>query len=157
MFCLGTLGPQCGRPGPRTGGPDPILGVRFAHVEVLGQTWRPVPYIQGSDTLPWGSGLTVDALDYITFSGHVAAPDPPMWWGQAMLLPTMWWGQALLLAQSSRPRLGRVMAWSHIQLFYHATKDSRVGTASLYSSKGYPSFRVLTVAHRPTLGEDASL
>jgi hypothetical protein len=56
--------------------------------------------------------------------------------------PPMWWGHALLLAQSSRPRLGRVMAWSHIQLFYHATKDSRVGTASLYNSKGYPSFRV---------------
>jgi hypothetical protein len=36
------------------------------------------------------------------------------------------------------------MAWSHIQLFYHATKNSRVGTAFLYSSKGYPSFRVPT-------------
>jgi hypothetical protein len=37
------------------------------------------------------------------------------------------------------------MVWSHIQLFYHATKDSRVGTMSLYSSKGYPSFRVPTL------------
>jgi hypothetical protein len=37
------------------------------------------------------------------------------------------------------------MAWSHIQLFYHATKNSLVGTAFLYSSKGYPSFRVSTV------------
>jgi hypothetical protein len=64
-------------------------------MEVLGQTWRPGLYIQGSCTLPWGSGLTVDALEYITFSGHVEALDPPMWWGQA-----------LLLAQSSRPRLG---------------------------------------------------
>jgi hypothetical protein len=36
------------------------------------------------------------------------------------------------------------MAWSHIQLFYHATKSSRVSTAFLYSSKGYPSFRVPT-------------
>jgi hypothetical protein len=52
----------------------------------------------------------------------------------------------LLLAQSSRSRLGRVMAWSHIQLFYHVTKNSRAGTASLYSSKGYLSFRVPTVA-----------
>jgi hypothetical protein len=69
----------------------------------------------------------------------------------------MWWGQVLLLAQSSRSRLGRVMAWSHIQLFYHATKNSHVGTTSLYSSKGYPSFRVLTVAPGPTSGEDASL
>jgi hypothetical protein len=48
--------------------------------------------------LPMGSGLTVDALECITFSGHVAAPEPPTWWGQV-----------LLLAQSSRPRLGRVM------------------------------------------------
>jgi hypothetical protein len=100
----------------------------------------------GSDTLPWGSGLTIDALEYITVSGHVAAPDSPMWWGQA-----------LLLAQSSRPRLGRVMALSHTQLFYHATKYSRVGTMSLYSSKGYPSFRVPIVAPGPTSGEDASL
>jgi hypothetical protein len=36
------------------------------------------------------------------------------------------------------------MARSHVQLFYHETKDSRVGTTSLYSSKGYPSFRVPT-------------
>ena len=43
-------------------------------------------YIQGSDTFPWGSGLTIDALEYITFSRHVAAPEPPTWWGQALLL-----------------------------------------------------------------------
>jgi hypothetical protein len=133
MFCPGTLGPHCGRPGPHTGGPDPILGLRFVHVGVLDQTWRPRPYIQGSGTFAWGSGLTFDTSEYVTLSGHVAAPDPPMWWGQA-----------LLLAQSSRPRLGRVMGWSHIQLFYHATKSIRVGTVLLYSSKGYPSFRVPT-------------
>jgi hypothetical protein len=49
------------------------------------------------------------------------------------------------------------MVWSHAQLFYHATKDSRVGTASSYGSKGYLCFRVPTVAPGPTLGEDASL
>jgi hypothetical protein len=32
-----------------------------------------------------------------------------------------------------------------------------MGTASLYSSKGYPSFRVPTVAPGPASGEDASL
>jgi hypothetical protein len=53
-----------------------------------------------------GSGLTVDALEYNTSSGHVAALDLPMWWGQA-----------LLRTQSSLPRLERVIAWSHIQLF----------------------------------------
>jgi hypothetical protein len=146
VFYPGTLGPYCGRPGPHTGGPDPILGVRSIHVGVLDQTWRSRLYIQGSGTFPWGPELTVDVLEYITFFGHVAAPDPPMWWGQA-----------LLLAQSSRPRLGRVMSWSHIQLLYHATKDSRVRTVSLYSSKGYPGFRVPIVAPGPTSGEDASL
>jgi hypothetical protein len=43
------------------------------------------------------------------------------------------------------------------QLLYHATKDIRVGTASSYSSKGYPSFKVPTVAPGPTSMEDASL
>lgn len=95
---------------PTQRGPDPILGVQFAHVEVLDHARRPRLYIQGFGTFPWESGLTVDALEYITFSGHVAAPEPPTWWGQA-----------LLLAQSSRPRLGRVMVWSHIHLLYHTT------------------------------------
>jgi hypothetical protein len=89
--------------------------------------------MQGSGTLSWGSELTDDALRYITFSGHVAVPK----------LST-WWGRELLMAQSSHPKLGRVTTWPNAQLFYHATKDSRVGTASSYSSKRYPSFRVLT-------------
>jgi hypothetical protein len=40
---------------------------------------------------------------------------------------------------------------------YHATRDSRVGTASSYCSKGYPCFRVPTVAPGPISGEDTSL
>jgi hypothetical protein len=36
-----------------------------------GPTWRSELYIQGSGTFPWGFGLTVDALEYITFSGHM--------------------------------------------------------------------------------------
>jgi hypothetical protein len=40
---------------------------------------------------------------------------------------------------------------------YHATRDSRVGIASSYCSKGYPYFRVPTVASGPTSGEDMSL
>jgi hypothetical protein len=107
-----------GGPDPIQRGPDPIPGVPFAHMEALDQTWRLGPYIQGSGTFPWGSRLTGDALEYVTFPGLVAAPDL-----------SMWWGQVPLLAESSRPRLGRDMAWSHIQLFYHATKNSRVGTA----------------------------
>jgi hypothetical protein len=74
-----------GSPDPIQEGPDPIPGVRLAHVAVLDQPWRSGLHIQGSDALPWGSRLTVDALEYNTFSGHVAALDPPMWWSRALL------------------------------------------------------------------------
>jgi hypothetical protein len=121
------LGPHCGRSGSHSRGPAYTRGG-------LGPAWRSGLYI------------TIVALEYITFFGHVATPEPPMWWGQMMLL-----------AQSSHPRLGRVTAWPQAQLLYHVTKDSRVGTASSYCSKGYPSSRVPTVAPGPTSGEDASL
>jgi hypothetical protein len=94
-------------PDPTQRGPEPIPGVRLAPVEVLDLTWRSSLYIQGSGAFPWGSRLAVDTLGYIIFSGHVAAPEP-----------STWWGRVLLLAQSSRPRLGRAVVWSHAQLLY---------------------------------------
>jgi hypothetical protein len=97
--------PVVSGPDPTQRGPDPIRGVQFAHLEVVDHTRRPVLYMQGSGTLPWGSELTDDALEYITFSGHVAAPEL-----------SMWWGRELLLAQSSHPKLGRVTAWPNTQL-----------------------------------------
>jgi hypothetical protein len=109
--------PAVSGPDPTQRGPEPILGVRFALAEVLDLTRRFGLYIQGSGTIPWGSGLTIDTLEYTIFSGHVAVPEP-----------STWWGRVLLLAQISCPRLGRAMVWSHAQLLYHATKDSRVGT-----------------------------
>ena len=66
-------------PNPTQRGLDPILGVPLAPVEVLDHTRRTGLYIQGSDTFPWGSGLTVDTLEYIIFSSHVAAPEPSTW------------------------------------------------------------------------------
>jgi hypothetical protein len=39
---------------PTLRGPEPILGVQFAPVEALDLTRRPVLYIQGSGTFPWG-------------------------------------------------------------------------------------------------------
>jgi hypothetical protein len=90
-------GTNLGGPDCISGGPGPTLGSEL--------------YIRGSGTLPWGSGLTVDALEYATFSGHVAALDPPMWWGRA-----------LLWTQNNHLRLRRVVAWSHTQHFYHVTK-----------------------------------
>jgi hypothetical protein len=132
--------PAVSGPDPTQRGPEPILGARSVPVEVLDLTRRFGLYIQGSSTFPWGSGLTVNTLEYIIFSGHVRASEP-----------STWRGRVLSLAQSSRPRLGRAMVWSHAQLLYHATKDRRVGTATSYSSKGYPCFRVLTVAPRAHL------
>jgi hypothetical protein len=40
---------------------------------------------------------------------------------------------------------------------HHVTRESRVGTASSCCRKGYPYFRVPTVAPGPTSGENASL
>ena len=87
--------PAVSGPDPTQRGSDPILGVRSAPVEVLDLTRRPGLYIQGSDTFAWGSELTVDTLEYIFFSVHVAAPEP-----------STWWGWVLLLAQSSHSKLG---------------------------------------------------
>jgi hypothetical protein len=40
--------------------------------------------MQGSDTFPWGSGPTVDTLEDIVFSGHVAALESSTWWGRML-------------------------------------------------------------------------
>jgi hypothetical protein len=76
--------PAVSGPDPTQRGPESILGVRFAPVEILDLTRRSSLYIQGSGTFPWGSGPTVDTLGYIVFSGHVAAPEPHTWWGRVL-------------------------------------------------------------------------
>jgi hypothetical protein len=76
--------PTMSGPDPTQRGPEPTLGVRFAPVDVLDLTRRSSLYIQGSDTFPWGSGPTVDTLEYIIFFGHVAPPEPSTWWGRVL-------------------------------------------------------------------------
>jgi hypothetical protein len=71
-------------PDPTQWGPEPILGVWFAPVEVPNLSRRSGLHIQGFDTLSWGSGLTVDTLEYIIFSGHVVAPELSTWWGRVL-------------------------------------------------------------------------
>jgi hypothetical protein len=40
--------------------------------------------MQGSSTFPWGSGPTVDTMEDIVFSGHVAALEPSTRWGRVL-------------------------------------------------------------------------
>jgi hypothetical protein len=76
--------PTVSGPDPTQRCPGPVLGVRFAPVEVPDLSQRSGLHIQGSDTFPWGSRLTVDTLEYIIFSGHVAAPELSTWWGRVL-------------------------------------------------------------------------
>jgi hypothetical protein len=38
----------------------------------------------GSNTFLRGSGSTDDITVYVTFSGHLVAPESPTWWGRAL-------------------------------------------------------------------------
>jgi hypothetical protein len=40
----------------------------------------------GFGTFPRGSGSIDDIMVYFTFSGHLAAPEPPTWWGRALFI-----------------------------------------------------------------------
>lgn len=70
--------------GPTQGGPGPVSGSRLYFAEVLDPVRRFGLCIQGSDTFPWGSGPTVDTMEYIIFLGHVAALEPSTWWSQVL-------------------------------------------------------------------------
>jgi hypothetical protein len=71
-------------PDPTQRGPGPVPGVWCTPVEVLDLTRRSGPFVQGSGTFLWGSGPTVDILEYIVFSGYVATPEPSTWWGRVL-------------------------------------------------------------------------
>jgi hypothetical protein len=95
----------------------PYRGVRIPFQGSSLPTWRSGTNLGGPDCIYGGPGptlgvwTTVDALEYIIFSRHMAAPDP-----------LTWRGRVLLWTQNSRLRSGRVVAWSHTQHFYHTTK-----------------------------------
>jgi hypothetical protein len=76
--------PAVGSPDPTQRGPRPVPGVRVAPVGVLDLTRRSGLHVQGSDTFPWGSGPSVDILEYILFPGHVATPEPPTLQGRVL-------------------------------------------------------------------------
>jgi hypothetical protein len=75
--CCGLLGPHIEGSGTRPrgsvctrGGPRPCPEVRSVYT--------------GVRYFPVGSGPTVDTLEYIVFSSHVAAPEPSTWWGRVL-------------------------------------------------------------------------
>jgi hypothetical protein len=76
--------PAEGGPDPTQRAPGPVPGVRSVPAEVLDPSRRSSPDMQGSDTFPWGSGLTIDTLEDIVFPGHVATPEPSTWWGRVL-------------------------------------------------------------------------
>jgi hypothetical protein len=88
--------------GPTQGGPGPVPGVQSVLAEVLDPARRFGLCIQGSDTFPWGSRPTVDTMEYIVSSDHVAASILPTWRDQALF--TTW-----LKAAAWTPRLHTVV------------------------------------------------
>jgi hypothetical protein len=69
---------------PTQRGSGPVPGVRFVPAKVLDPARRSGPYMQGSNSFPWGCGPTIDTLEDIVLSGHVAALEPSMWWGRVL-------------------------------------------------------------------------
>jgi hypothetical protein len=51
---------------------------------VLDLAQRSSLHVQGSGTFPWGSGPTVDILEYIVFPGHVATLESSTRWGRML-------------------------------------------------------------------------
>jgi hypothetical protein len=84
FFVSESRGPAVSGPNPTQRGPGPVLGVRFIPTEVLDPARRSGSYMQGSDTFPWGSRPTVDTMEDIVFSGHVATLESSTWWGRVL-------------------------------------------------------------------------
>jgi hypothetical protein len=85
ILCLGILGPCCEWSGPHTEGSRTRPRGLGLHPWGSRTSPRgPVYIYRGSGTLPWRSGLTVDTLEYIIFSSHVAAPGLSTWWGRVL-------------------------------------------------------------------------
>jgi hypothetical protein len=135
------------------GGSDPIRGVRIPFLGSGLHTWRSWTNLEGSDCIPRGPALSHGGPDSLLMS-----------WSISLSLDT--WRLRTRPCGGVRRCCGpRVVARGWGESWFgptHSTfttrlRDRRVGTVSLYSSKGYPSFRVPIVAPRPTSGEDASL
>jgi hypothetical protein len=70
-------------PDPTQRGPEPILGYGLCSWRSWTLPRRSVCIYRGPAP-SHGSRLTVDTLEYIIFSGHVAVLEPSTWWGRAL-------------------------------------------------------------------------
>jgi hypothetical protein len=96
-------------PGPCTGQSGARPRGSSTPVEILDLTRRTGLYVQGSGTSSWGSGPTVDTLEYIVFSGRVATRESTTWWGQALFttrLEVAAWSPRLHTIVRGTPVLG---------------------------------------------------
>jgi hypothetical protein len=103
---------------PTRRGPGPVPGVKVVPVEVLDLTRRSGLHVQGSGTFPWGSRHTVGILEYIVFSGHVAAPEPSTWWGSVLFTTRL-----EIAAQA--PRLHTVVRGTPVSGYRHSPRKLR--------------------------------
>jgi hypothetical protein len=115
-------------------------------VSGLDPTQRGPGPVSGAWSAPMG------VLDLTRRSGPYIQGSSTFLWGSGPTVDTL--GYIVFSGHVAAPESS---TWWGRVLFYHATRDSRAGTAPSYYSKGYPCFRVLTVAPGPTSGEDTSL
>jgi hypothetical protein len=75
--------PAAGSPDPTQRGPGPVPEVRVAPAGALDLPPEVCSSCTGVRCLPHnGSGPTVHILEYVSFPGHVATPEPSTWRGR---------------------------------------------------------------------------
>jgi hypothetical protein len=111
----------------------------------------PNPTQRGPGPIPGVRSTPVEVPDLSRGSDPFVQGSGTFPW-RSRLLPIPW-------SVSSSPATWRPGAVHVVGsgVVYHTTRDSRVGTMPSHCSKGYPFFRVSTVAPGPTSGEDTSL
>jgi hypothetical protein len=137
--------------------PDPRLALIKAWVFLVSESWDPT--VGGPDPTQRGPRpvlgvrfVPVEVLDPALRSGPCMEGSGTFPWGSRPTVDIL--EDNVLLRPRGGPGAVHVVGSSAV---HHATRDSRAGTVSSYCSKGYPCFKVPTVAPGPTLGEDTSL
>jgi hypothetical protein len=76
--------PAVGSLVPTQRGPGPVPEARVALAGVLDLAPGSVLHVPGSGAFPMGSESTVGFLEYVSFPGHVATPEPSTWRGREL-------------------------------------------------------------------------